>query len=148
MRSIEEVETRLRSLPASVELRPTDDRALAEIHPWPRPDSRRHVRHVAFRAAGGVAAAVIAILLINVVAAYFAPKYELALADSNVGPISQRLLSAFGLKADDVTVVGDSATSAGHTLKLVGAYADGLRTVLFVTVDGGGTSSNAERHGV
>ena len=148
MRPIEEVETRLRSLPASIALRLADERALAEIHLGPRPDSRRHVRHVAFRVAGGVAAAVIAILLINVVAAYFAPKYELALADSNVGPISQRFLSAFGLKAGDVTVVGDSATSAGHTLKLVGAYADGLRTVLFVTVDGGGTSGNPKGYGL
>jgi hypothetical protein len=148
MRSIEEVETRLRSLPASVELRPADDRALAEIHPWPRPDSRQRVRHVAFRVAGGVAAAVIAILLINVVAAYFAPKYERALADSGVGPISQRLLSAVGLKAGDVTLVGDSATSAGHTLKLAGAYADGLRTVLFVTIDGRGISGNPKGYGL
>ena len=148
MRSIEEVETRLRSLPASVELRPADDRALAEIHPWPRPDSRRRVRDVPFRVAGGVAAAVIAILLINVVAAYFAPKYERALADSGVGPISQRLLSGVGLKAGDVTLVGDSATSAGHTLKLVGAYADGLRTVLFVTIDGGGISGNPKQYGL
>ena len=38
MRSIEEVETRLRSLPASVELRPADDRALGVIHLGPRPD--------------------------------------------------------------------------------------------------------------
>jgi len=148
MRSIEEVETRLSSLPASVELRPADDRALAEIHPWPRPDSRRRVRHLAFRVARGVAAAVIAIVLVNVVAAYFAPTYERALADSGVGPISQRLLSAVGLKAGDVTIVGDSATSAGHTLKLVGAYADGLRTVLFVTIDGGGISGNPKGYGL
>lgn len=148
MRSIEDVETRLSSLPASVELRPADDRALAEIHPWPRPDSRTRARHLAFRVAGGIAAAVIAILLINVVAAYFAPKYEQALADSGVGPISQRLLSAVGLKAGDVTAVGDSATSAGHTLKLVGAYADGLRTVLFIEIDGGGVGGNPKQYGL
>jgi hypothetical protein len=92
--------------------------------------------------------AVIAILLINVVAAYFAPKYERALADSGAGPISQRLLSAVGLKAGDVTAVGDSATSAGHTLKLVGAYADGLRTVLFLTIDGAGVSGNPKQYGL
>jgi len=68
MRSIEEVETRLRSLPASVELRPADDRALGEIHLWPRPDSPRRARPVAIRVIGGVAAAVIAILLIIVIA--------------------------------------------------------------------------------
>ena len=147
MRSIEEVETRLSSLRASVELRPADNRALAEIHAWPSP-ARRRSRHVARKISGGVAAAVIAILLINVVAAYFAPKYERALADSGVGPISQRLLSAFGLKAGDVTLHGDSATSAGHTLKLVGAYADGLRTVLFVTIDGEGISGNPKRYGL
>lgn len=148
MTPIEEVETRLSSLRASVELRPADNRALAEIHPWPRRDSRRHARHPAFRIVGGVAAAVIAILLINVVAAYFAPKYERALADSGIGPISQRFLSAVGLNAGDVTVVGDSATSAAHTLKLVGAYADGLRTVLFVTIDGRGISGNPKKYGL
>jgi hypothetical protein len=147
MRPIEEVETRLRSLPASVALRPADERALAEIHVWPRQASRRRATNPAFRVVGGAAAAVIAILLINVVAAYFAPKYEQALADSGVGPISERLLSAVGLKAGDVTVVGDSATSAGHTLKLVGAYADGLRTVLFVSVDGKGVTGNPKEYG-
>jgi hypothetical protein len=148
MRSIEEVETRLRSLPASVELRPADDRALGEIHLWPRPDSPRLARPVAIRVVGGVAAAVIAILLVNVIAAYFAPKYERALADSGVGGISQRLLAAVGLKAGDVTAVGDSATSAGHTLKLVGAYADGLRTVLFIEIDGGGVGGNPKQYGL
>lgn len=148
MRSIEEVETRLRSLPASVELRPADDRALGEIHLWPRPDSPRRARPVAIRVIGGVAAAVIAILLINVIAAYFAPKYERALADSGVGAISQRLLSAFGLKAGDVTAVSDSATSAGHTLRLVGAYADGLRSVLFIQIDGRGLGGNPKQYGL
>jgi hypothetical protein len=148
MRSIEEVETRLRSLPASVELRPGDDRALGEIHLWPRPDSPRRARPVAIRVVGGVAATVIAILLINVIAAYFAPKYERALADTGVGAISQRLLSAFGLKAGDVTAVSDSATSAGHTLKLVGAYADGLRSVLFIEIDGRGLGGNPKQYGL
>jgi hypothetical protein len=103
---------------------------------------------VAIRVVGGVAATVIAILLINVIAAYFAPKYERALADTGVGAISQRLLSAFGLKAGDVTAVSDSATSAGHTLKLVGAYADGLRSVLFIEIDGRGLGGNPKQYGL
>jgi hypothetical protein len=147
VRSSEEVESRLRALPASATLRPADERAVAEIHLWPRESSRRRATHRALRLSTASAVIVVAILLLNVVAAYYAPKYQRALADSGVGPISQRLLSAVGLRSSDVTVVGDSATSAGHTLKLVGAYADGLRTVIFVSVDGKGVTGNPKEYG-
>lgn len=147
MTSTEGVETRLRAFPASAALHPADEQAIAEIHLWPRPAPRPRAKRLVVRISATAAVAVIAILLINIVAAYFAPKYERALADSGVGPVSQRFLSAVGLKAGDVTVVGDSATSAGHTLKLVGAYADGLRTVLFVTIDGGGVAGNPKQYG-
>jgi hypothetical protein len=147
MRSTEEVESRLRSFPSAASLRPADEHAVTEIHLWPRGSSRPRATHRALRVSAAAAAIVLAILLVNVLAAYYAPKYQRALADSGVGPISQRLLSAVGLKAGDVTVVGDSATSAGHTLKLVGAYADGLRTVLFVSVDGKGVTGNPKEYG-
>jgi hypothetical protein len=145
--SPEEVETRLRSFPSSASLRPADERAIAQIHPWPPASSRPRATRRALRVSAAAAVIVVAILLVNVLAAYFAPKYQRALADSGVGPISTRLLSAVGLKAGDVTVVGDSATSAGHTLKLVGAYADGLRTVMFVSVDGKGVTGNPKEYG-
>ncbi len=147
MRSTEEVESRLRSFPSSARFRPADEHAVAEIHPWPRQSSRPGATHRAVRITAAAALIVVAILLVNVLAAYYAPKYQRALADSGVGPISQRLLSAVGLKAGDVTVVGDSSASAGHTLKLVGAYADGLRTVLFVSADGKGVTGNPKEYG-
>lgn len=147
MTSTEEVERRLRALPASATLRPADEQAVAGIHLWGRGSLRRSAAHRALRVSGAAAVIVVAILLVNILAAYFAPKYQRALADSGVGPISQRFLSAVGLRSGDVTVVGDSATSAGHTLKLVGAYADGLRTVIFVSVDGKGVTGNPKEYG-
>lgn len=147
MRWTEEVESRLRALPASATLRPADEQAVAEIHMWGRGSLRRRAAHRALRVSGAAAVIVVTILLVNILAAYFAPKYQRALADSGVGPISQRFLSAVGLRSGDVTVVGDSATSAGHTLKLVGAYADGLRTVIFVSVDGKGVTGNPKEYG-
>ena len=147
MISTEEVESRLRALPASATLRPVDEQAVAEIRLSPRESSRRGTTHRALRVSAAAALIVVAILLVNVLAAYYAPKYQRVLADSGVGSISQRFLSAVGLKAGDVTVVGDSATSAGHTLKLAGAYADGLRTVIFVSVDGKGVTGNPKEYG-
>jgi Domain of unknown function (DUF4179) len=147
VKSTEEVESRLRSFASSALVRPADERAIAEIHAWPDKSSRPPAKHQVLRVSAIAAVIVLAILLVNVLAAYYAPKYQRALADSSVGPISQRLLSAVGLKSGDVTVVGDSATSAGHTLKLVGAYADGLRTVIFVSVDGKGVTGNPKEYG-
>jgi hypothetical protein len=147
VKSTEDVESRLRSFPSSASLRPADERAVAGIHLSPRDSSRPRAMDRAIRVSAAAAVVVVAILLVNVLAAYFAPKYQRALADSGVGPISQRFLSAVGLRAGDVTVVGDSATSAGHTLKLVGAYADGLRTVIFVSVDGKGVTGNPKEYG-
>src|SRR5215471_15350661 len=121
MTSVEEVEDRLGSFPATSTLTPVDERALVELEPWTRHASRRRAPHRALRISVAVAAAVVAILLINIAAAYFAPKYQQAVADTpGLGPASQRLLSGVGLTEADVTVVSDSATSAGHTLKLVG----------------------------
>jgi hypothetical protein len=90
---------------------------------------------------------VIAVVLANIAAAYYAPKYERALADSGVGPISERLLAAVGLHAGDVAAISDSATSSGHTIKLVAGYADGLRTLLFISIDGRGLTGNPKQYG-
>jgi len=95
-----------------------------------------------------IAVALVVIVLANTTGAYFAPRYARILADvPGIGPISGRYLQAVGLSGDDVTLVGDSSTSSGHTLKLVAAYADGLRTVLFVSIDGKGLTGDPKQYG-
>ena len=72
----------------------------------------------------------------NVVGAYFAPIYGQALAAAPIlGNVAGPVLRYSGLDANQVTSVNDSATSSGHTIKLVGAYADTERTVLVLEVD-------------
>jgi hypothetical protein len=86
---------------------------------------------------GRAAAVVVAILFVNLVAAYFAPRYGQALADAPiVGGVTSPVLHYSGLDASQITHLNVSTTSAGHTIKLVGAYADTERTVLLLEVDG------------
>ena len=145
--SVEDVEARLRALPASAELTPDDMRALAAITA-----SRRDVRRKrlsGMRLSAAFAVTVVIVLLANLLAAYFAPRYGQALADTpGIGPISSRMLRAVGLSGGDVTVFGDSATSSGHTLKLEGGFADGLRMVLFVSIDSKGLDGNPKGYGM
>lgn len=153
--SPEEVDSRLRALPGDITLRSEDAKALAKLDvsfstirraARPTEHSPRRIRTLTLGAA--IAAALIVILQANLVAIYFAPSYSRALADSpGVGPISSRVLHALGLSSSDLTVIGDSATSAGHTLKLEGAYADGLRTVLLVSIDGKGLAGDPKQYG-
>ncbi len=86
------------------------------------------------------AALLIALALIglgNLGAAYYAPRYGQALAQVPlVGGIYAKALQYYGLVPQNVTVVNDSSTSSGHTVRLVAGYADGLRTVLVVEIDG------------
>ena len=138
--STDPLETRLRALPAALVLTAADARAVSALQAFPTEPARRRLARRSFPIAG-VAVALVGIVLINVVAAYFAPAYGRALASSSLGPVSTRLLAAFGLDDGDVTAVGDSVTSAGHTVRLVAGYADGLRTVLFIEVDGWGVRS-------
>ena len=145
---IDELEHRLRSLSHSVVLHPEDERAIRQLNVSSTSASSSPRSRVAIRISAGAAGAVIAILLINIAAAYFAPKYQRTLADSGFGPASQRLLAAVGLSTGDVTTLGDSATSVGHTLKLEAGYADGLRTVLFVSIDGRGVTGNPKKYGL
>lgn len=137
-----DIELRLRNLSTSAVLRPTDESAIGRLEPR----SRKSHRGVQLAAAG--AAALIAILIANVFVAYFAPRYERALADSGVGPVSQKFLAAFGLNDGNVTTVNDSSTSSGHTVRLVAGYADGLRTVLFLTIDGRGLTGDPKGFGM
>jgi hypothetical protein len=98
---------------------------------------------------GAVGVAIAVVVLVNVVAAYYAPAYSRALADApGIGGTSSRILAAFGLNASDVTSINDTATSSGHTLRLAAGYADGLRTVLFVSIDGKGLEGNPKGFGM
>src|SRR5438045_9779143 len=89
------------------------------------------------RLLAAVTAALALLVIANGAAAYYAPRYGQALAQVPlVGGISAKLLEFSGVTASKVTVVNDSSTSSGHTVRLVAAYADGLRTVVFVAIDG------------
>jgi hypothetical protein len=148
--SAEDVETRLRALPRTATLTDPDARAVQELgsfEPSTRPPVSTRPRLVI--ASSAVAATLLAVLLVNIVAAYFAPRYAQALADTpGVGPISGRMLHTVGLGGGDMTVFGDSATSSGHTLKLEGGFVDGLRMVLFVSIDGKGLDGNPKGYGM
>lgn len=114
------------------------DRAVARAD---RPPVRAHVapqiRIAARMVLGRAAALVVAILFVNLVAAYFAPRYGQALADAPiVGGVTSPVLRYSGLDASQITHLNVSATSSGHTIKVVGAFADTERTVLLLEVDG------------
>jgi hypothetical protein len=88
-------------------------------------------------ALGRAATLVVAILFVNLVAAYFAPRYGQALADAPfVGGVTSPVLRFSGLDGSQITHLDVSATSSGHTIKVVGAFADTERTVLLLEVDG------------
>jgi hypothetical protein len=78
-----------------------------------------------------IAAAPVAFIVLAALAAYFVPAADTALADI---PFASDLLRSAGLVGarDRITSVGSSATSSGHTITLIGAYADSTRTVLLV----------------
>jgi hypothetical protein len=85
----------------------------------------------------GIAATLILLIAGNALTAYFAPRYGQALADAPVlGAVAGPVLHFSGLDASEVIPLNEAVTSAGHTVKLIGAYADSERTVLFLEVDG------------
>ena len=144
----DEIELRLRNVASTAVLRQPDERAIEKLDASSPTTGRLYATPRAIQIPSVVAAVVIAILLANVAAAYFAPRYGNALADApGIGPISKSVLGAVGLDGGNLTTVGDSATSSGHTLKLVAAFADGLRTVFFVSIDGQGLTGNAKSYG-
>src|SRR5258708_15648511 len=88
-------------------------------------------------AVGRAAALVVAILFVNLLAAYFAPRYGQALADAPiVGGVTSPVLRYSGLDASQITHLDVSASSSGHTIKVVGAYAATERTVLLLGICG------------
>lgn len=150
----QEMDERLRSLGGSLIEGPDDSRALARILelrisvPSRRAAHARASRRRVVRF-GAVAMAVAFVLFANVVAAYYAPTYSRALADAQgIGGPSGKILAAFGLSPSDVTSINDTAASSGHTLRLAAGYADGLRTVLFITIDGKGLDGDPKGFGM
>jgi hypothetical protein len=151
--TLEEIDERLRSLPETLVLDPEDVRAMAGIVELRFATKRAANTKAASRRGlmrlGAVGAAIAVVVLVNLVAAYYAPTYSRALADApGIGGPSSKILAAFGLSAGDVTSVNDTATSSGHTLRLTAGYADGLRTVLFVSIDGKGLEGNPKGYGM
>src|SRR5205823_15127075 len=144
--TLDEVDARLRALPATLTPSSKDARAIARLEMFSvqQQHRRRNPARLVAVAVAGVAVLVIA----NGVAAYIAPRYGQALAQVPlVGGISAKLLEFSGVTASKVTVVNDSPTSSGHTVRLLAAYADGLRTVLFIANDGKGLAGNPKAYG-
>ena len=113
------------------------DRAVARAAKPPVRARVAQIRIATRMAAGRAAALVVAILFVNLVVAYFAPRYGQALADSPiVGGVAASVLRYTGLEASQTTKLNASATAAGHTIKIVGGYADTERTVLLMEFDG------------
>jgi hypothetical protein len=133
--SFEEVDARLRSLPASLVVGPQDSWAIAHLATIRILDGRPRHRPVRLAVALGLALALI--VLGNLGAAYYAPAYGRAVADAPVvGAVSGQMLHFFGLSERNVAALNDASVSSGHTIRLVAGFADGLRTVLFVEIDG------------
>ncbi len=151
--TLDEIDERLRSLPETLVVDPEDVRAMARIIELrfptePAANAKAASRRGLIRL-GAVGAAIAVVVLFNTVAAYYAPTYSRALADApGIGGPSSKILAAFGLNAGDITSFNDTATSSGHTLRLAAGYADGLRTVLFVSIDGKGLEGNPKGFGM
>jgi len=155
MPSVEEVEERLRALNTTAALTAEDARAVARLQvlrfPIVSPVVSRtaSARFRSGRTVAAIAAILALVMLANLGAAYYAPSYGRALADApGVGPVSGRILQFVGLNDRDVTVFNATATSSGHTVRLIAGYADGLRTVLFLDVDGRGLTGNPKSFGM
>lgn len=86
-----------------------------------------------------VAAALVLTLLLasgaDVAAAYFVPGYAKAVADTPLGVLTEPLLHANGQTPAQITASGQTVTSSGHTIRLIGAYADELQTTIYLQVD-------------
>lgn len=137
---IDPLEQRIRELRITMppELVPAAIAAAARPSSIARRASGRSGRLFAARRRVALSAGLIAALLAaNAVGTYFVPKYGQALANAPfLGAVSGPILRSVGLSASSLTELSGSATSNGHTLHLVSGYADTVRTVVFVQVDG------------
>jgi hypothetical protein len=144
--ALDEIDARLHALPLSLRLSSKDSRAIARLEMLniqERPRGRHPARLVA-----ALVAALALLIVGDGVAAFYAPRYGQVLAQMPLlGGINAKLLDFYGLTEQNVTVVNDSSTSSGHTVRLVAGYADGLRTVLYVEIDGRGLTGNPKAYG-
>ena len=132
---LDDIDARLRALPTTLRLSSQDAQAIARLGMFRIQGSRR--RRNPARVVAAVVATFALLVLGNGVAAYYAPRYGQALAQVPViGGVYAKALQYYGLAEQDVTVISDSSRSSGHTVRLVAGYADGLRTVLIVDIDG------------
>lgn len=142
------IDQRLAALPASLSLSPSDARAIDSLltirveATRPRPLRLRQL-------AIGLAIAALLIGAGNLAVAYYAPVYGQALAAAPVlRGIADPLLHAFGLTEQNTVALNSSATSNGHSIQLVAGYADGLRTVILLQIDGRGLTGNPKQYGL
>lgn len=124
------LETRLRDLAIEA---PDDLAARARARAG-GPEQARRPRPALVAAV--VAVALVVLATANEAAANFVPAYGRAIADTPLGVLTQPLLRAGGQTAEQVTPIGTTVTSSGHSIQLVGAYADGLQTTIYLQVDG------------
>jgi hypothetical protein len=146
--STDDVERRLRALPSSIALSADDSRALGSLHAF-RIEAAEPRRNRRRRLAVALAVAVVGIVAGNLAAAYYAPAYGQVLAAAPVlRGIADPLLHAFGMTEQNAVAFDSTSTSNGHTIRLVAGYADGLRTVILLEIDGHGLSGNPKQYGL
>jgi hypothetical protein len=89
------------------------------------------------RATAALAATLLLVVILNLGAAYLAPTFALALANAPIlGSVARPVLDFSGLDPNQVIALDESAISSGHTIRLIGAFADSERTVLIIEIDG------------
>jgi hypothetical protein len=143
----DELERRLSALPTSLRVSAGDARAIASLQAL-RVTAIRPRAHPPQRLAAGLAIAAIAIVAANFAVAYYAPTYGQALAAAPIlGGIAQPLLQVTGITQANAVALNGSATSNGHTVQLVAGYADGLRTVILLEIDGRGLTGKPKLFG-
>ncbi len=114
-----------------------------------RTSDQRRARHGTARLAVGLTMALLLIGAGNLAAAYYAPTYGQALAAAPVlRDVAAPLLHAFGLTEQNAVALTGTSSSSGHTVRLVAGYADGLRTVILLDIDGRGLTGNPKQYGL
>src|ERR1700716_2776867 len=108
--TLEEVEQRLRGLPESLVVDPEDARAITRIAELriPIKQAAKTQRAVPLLRLGGVGMAVAVVILLNVVAAYYAPKSSRSVADApGIGGASSKGLPGVGPRRRDAEAVNN-----------------------------------------
>lgn len=127
------IESRLRALDLPL---PDDLVVRATAAATAAPHSPRRSQTIARTLAIGTIASA-AFLGANAASAQLWPAYGRLLAEApGLRDIPWWFEPSIGTAPQDVTPIDVSATSAGHTVRIIGASADGARTMLFFEIDG------------